>query len=226
MTSTIESLHKILKGETRRKIVLLLNEKGSLGYTNLMDSLNIVSTGTLNYHLKVLGDLLEKDETEKYILSEKGKLASRLLTEFPENGSLQNKGRWKTYWIIGAINLTIIALITGYVLNLPLHRLIIAIVAAQVLSAFTYYIRAKAIVTGRIFYIIVGIGGIGGFFWFILQLFMMQTGFRLQLVNLTGYIGDDLFAVISLIIFWVLGGFVGDWIGKKRKYKVLLYSNY
>jgi len=55
---------------------------------------------------------------------------------------------------------------------------------------------------------------------------MKETGFRLQLLGLTGTTGDDFFALISLIMLWTLGGFVGDWIGKKRKYKVLLYSNY
>ena len=63
MTSTIDSLHKILKDETRRNIVLLLSEKSSLSYTDLMDALKIGSTGTLNYHLKILGDLLEKNMT-------------------------------------------------------------------------------------------------------------------------------------------------------------------
>ncbi len=60
--SGIDSLHKILKDPTRRKAILLLND-GSLTYTELMDKLDIISTGTLNYHLKVLGDLVEKDET-------------------------------------------------------------------------------------------------------------------------------------------------------------------
>jgi DNA-binding transcriptional ArsR family regulator len=50
MTSTIDSLRKILKDEKRRKIILALNEKGSVSYTNLMESLDIVITGTLNYH--------------------------------------------------------------------------------------------------------------------------------------------------------------------------------
>ena len=50
---------------------------------------------------------------------------------------------------------------------------------------------------------------------------MKETGFRLQLLGLTGTTGDDLFALISLVILWTFGGFVGDWIGKKRKYKVL-----
>jgi DNA-binding transcriptional ArsR family regulator len=57
MSSGLASLHKILKDETRRKIILLLNGKGSLGYTELLDNSEAGSTGLLNYHLKVLGDL-------------------------------------------------------------------------------------------------------------------------------------------------------------------------
>ena len=226
MTSTIDSLHKILKDETRRKIILKLNEKGSVGYTELMESLDILSAGTLNYHLKVLGDLLEKDEAERYVLSEKGKLASRLLTDFPEqNGSTPNKGRLKVYWIISAVSLTMLALVTWYVANIPIYRLIIGLVVAQELPAFAYYLRAKPEQTGRIFWIAIGVAVIGGAFWFVLQVFMKETGFRLQLLGLTGTTGDDLFALISLIILWTLGGFVGEWIGKKRKHKVLLYQN-
>ena len=57
MSSGLTSLHKILKEETRRKIMLLLNEKQSLSYTELLDATETGSTGLLNYHLKVLGDL-------------------------------------------------------------------------------------------------------------------------------------------------------------------------
>jgi len=91
MTSSIASLHKILKDETRRKIILLLQEKNSLSYVDLMKALGITNTGKMNYHLKVLGDLLSKKEDGQYFLSEKGALASRLLIEFPEAATMQKK---------------------------------------------------------------------------------------------------------------------------------------
>ena len=62
MNSGLASLHKILKDETRSKAILLLNEKGAMSYTDLMDELGIVSTGLINYHLKVLGDLVQKND--------------------------------------------------------------------------------------------------------------------------------------------------------------------
>ena len=90
MSSGIASLHKLLKDETRRRIILLLQEKGSLSYVDLMKALGITNTGKMNYHLKVLGSLLAKNEDGQYALTEKGTLASRLLLEFPEVTARQN----------------------------------------------------------------------------------------------------------------------------------------
>lgn len=110
MSSGIESLHKILKDETRRKIIAILNEKGAAGYTELLNQTEIDSTGKLNYHLKVLGDLVEKNDG-RYMLSEKGKLASRLITEFPaQDDPFQEKKKWwKRFWI-AAITLQAVTL--------------------------------------------------------------------------------------------------------------------
>jgi len=89
MSSGIASLHKVLKDENRRKIILLLQEKGSLSYVDLMKILGITNTGKMNYHLKILGELLSKKEDGQYFLSERGLLASRLLLEFPESNTSQ-----------------------------------------------------------------------------------------------------------------------------------------
>jgi len=83
MDLDMPSLYKILKDKTRRKIVLTLHEKSSLAYVDLMNILEITNTGKLNYHLKILGDLLKKDEFGKYRLTDKGMLASQLLQQFP-----------------------------------------------------------------------------------------------------------------------------------------------
>lgn len=84
MSSNIGSLHKILRDGTRRRIILLLQEKGSLSYVDLMKALGITNTGKMNYHLKVLGNLLSKKDGDQYILSEKGVLAYRLMQEFSD----------------------------------------------------------------------------------------------------------------------------------------------
>ncbi len=88
MNVDVGAIYKVLKDETRRRIVLLLHEKGSLAYTDLMNILEITNTGKMNYHLKVLGDLLSKGADGWYILTEKGSLAAQLLLKFPENAIL------------------------------------------------------------------------------------------------------------------------------------------
>jgi hypothetical protein len=80
MSVSLNSLHKSLKDETRRKIISILAAKGALGYSELMAELQIASTGRLNYHLKVLDGLISKDAEGKYLLSEKGKAAQRVST--------------------------------------------------------------------------------------------------------------------------------------------------
>ncbi len=87
MPSGLESLHRTLKDETRRKIICLLNEKGSLSYTDLLNLLEIKNTGKLNYHLKILNELLTKNQEGLYALSEKGKLAAGFLQELSKTKS-------------------------------------------------------------------------------------------------------------------------------------------
>jgi hypothetical protein len=84
MDVDLASLHKILKDPTRRNIVLHLSKKGQLAYVELMNILEITNTGKINYHLKMLGNLIEKGEDGKYRLTERGQLASQMLEKFPE----------------------------------------------------------------------------------------------------------------------------------------------
>jgi len=80
MSEDLSRLHKILKDETRVKILELLNNKTSLSYSELLSQSGITNTGRLNYHLKILGDLITKDaETGQYSLNERGKLALEFL---------------------------------------------------------------------------------------------------------------------------------------------------
>jgi DNA-binding transcriptional ArsR family regulator len=221
MASTIDSLHKILKDETRRKIILKLNEKGSLGYTELMDSLNVVSTGTLNYHLKVLSDLIEKSPSGVYQLTERGKLAYRILTEFPDQERpLQDKRIYKA-WLVLIVASVILSILTGYFLRIPLERQAIILTILLLSSGFAFYIRIKPTKSGnRAFYISVGALCIGTLLWFLITSLILFSGLRWQIVDSTGNFGDDFTVLTTLIICWIVGGFIGDFIGKKRDYNL------
>jgi DNA-binding HxlR family transcriptional regulator len=219
MTSTIDSLHKILKDETRRKIILELNEKGSVGYTDLMESLGIISTGTLNYHLKVLGDLLQKDRAEKYELSEKGKLAYRVLTEFPNLQPQVTDRRVLKMMLFFGVTSVILAIVIGFVWNVPLERTALVVIVTVLSFGFAFYIRVKPTRTGnRVFFIAIGTFCLGFVFWALITLLILHSGLRWQIQSATGPFGDDFVAATTLIICWILGGWVGDLIGKRRNY--------
>jgi len=83
MSVDIPRLHSVLRDRTRSRILELLDEKTSLRDTELQNLLQITHTGKLNYHLKILGDLVVKDgQSGRYSLGEKGKLAVQLLSKF------------------------------------------------------------------------------------------------------------------------------------------------
>jgi len=81
--------------------MLGLLEQNELSYSELQDRLGISHTGTLNYHLKVLGDLIMKTESSgKYSLSEKGKVAASLLRRFETETSPSIKVKWLVVWML------------------------------------------------------------------------------------------------------------------------------
>ena len=87
MSMDFERLSAVLKHPIRRKIILTLYERKYLSYVDLMNSVNVVSTGKFNYHLKILDDLIEKGQDGKYRLTEKGQMVAQLLQKFPKRES-------------------------------------------------------------------------------------------------------------------------------------------
>ncbi len=69
--------------ELRRKIILLLAERGPMKYSSLLAELGVQS-GVLNYHLSKMEPLLNKDREGIYSLSNTGILAYRLLNFLQE----------------------------------------------------------------------------------------------------------------------------------------------
>ena len=88
MSVDINNLHGVLKDLSRRKMLAALKERGPLTYTELLGVLDTTHTGKLNYHLKVLGDLISKDDASRYMLTEKGEIAAKVLSGF----AAENRG--------------------------------------------------------------------------------------------------------------------------------------
>lgn len=222
MSSGLASLHKILKDETRRKIVLLLNEKGSLSYTDLMKNLETVSTGLLNYHLKVLNDLLVKNEIGQYTLSEKGKLASKL--SFPEEKSFGKPKWWRKFWIANGILAMVLLIIhlasyfLGYIDMAGLYRGLLWIVGAVgVAYTIQHIIRdviseKSRVKVRRISILLFGTVSIGGFLWIALMSFLNLSGIKSAFNEVMDTFA---FAVILLVACYITGVSIGGWINKR-----------
>jgi len=116
MSVDISKLHNVLRDNTRARIIELLNEKGSLSYVELQELLHISHTGKLNYHLKMLGDLILKDEhTGRYSLGEKGTLAVALLSKFQTVTSAEKGKRRVTKLTIVGLIATIVILVVALI---------------------------------------------------------------------------------------------------------------
>jgi hypothetical protein len=87
MSVDFSSLNNVLKHPIRRRIVVALSERENMSYVDLMNLVEATNTGKFNYHLKILGDLIEKNQDGKYVLTEKGRLAAQFLQKFPEKES-------------------------------------------------------------------------------------------------------------------------------------------
>jgi hypothetical protein len=233
MTAQIDNLHKILKDQTRRNIILLLNNKSALTYTGLMEEMGFTTTGLLNYHLKALGDLLVKNEAGQYSLSEKGKVASRLLLEFPEPTPKQVKLKpkwWGTFWksvsIAFAISLAINTVLYYYgwfSLQQFIQQGALAVgglgiaymlkhIGEEIISAKT---KRKL---ARICYIAVGMSGFGFLFWLAVWKLLVVTN-----VFGGGLLSGPMEDITTWVIFftgYILGAFIGNWAGKKMHYRL------
>jgi len=96
-------LYKALGHPHRKRIIEIIGEKGRSGFQELHEKLNI-SVGALYYHIDMLNHLITQDDQRKYILTEQGKLAYKLLkTQDEQLSSLslteakKPEGAWSSF---------------------------------------------------------------------------------------------------------------------------------
>jgi len=213
ISSDLGDLRKIFKDESNRAMLVLLNEKGALTSEELMGDLN-VGVRMLTYHLKVLDDFLVRTVDDKFMLSEKGKQACAILSEMPESTGVTR--RWKIMWFVSIICNIVIASIIGYISNRPTTVIIMALFISSGLI-LSYALKVKPKITGRLLYIGLGIFVVGS----LLMLLGMKffRGEKYFVMFPPGSTGDNMFAVLNLVVCWIVGGVIGELIGRKMRYK-------
>ncbi len=73
-----KAFFEVLGHDVRRRILLHLYDRVEMSYTELLHVLKI-SEGTLNFHLRKMAAFIYRTEKGTYILSEKGKMAVRII---------------------------------------------------------------------------------------------------------------------------------------------------
>jgi len=118
---------------------------------------------------------------------------------------------WKPLWI--AVLLTIIASeVVGYfLLHVPLERTMGRVALTFLMISFAYYIRIRPsrkmnrglyILLGFSLWIVYALSGIGRF--------------------LTTHLGPGASLIVGFTVPYIIGAFIGDWIGKRRNYRLPL----
>jgi hypothetical protein len=123
---------------------------------------------------------------------------------------------WRPLWIASWI-LTMVLGIIGFVaLRAPiLHQMIIGLFLGLICFGAAICIRVKLSFTNRAVYILLGITSLG---------FLLSVAYEFLLRR---YVAGGLlgwFNIIVIIGILIAGGFVGDWIGKRRNYQQLPLS--
>ena len=143
MSSDLTDLYKALKDPNRQTIITIIETKGAVSYTDLLETSETGSTGLLNYHLKVLGDLIGKNADGQYMLTEKGKLASSVLHNFPPKADLARKRKaQKIYWsllAVGQIVLLASFVVFYYLGSIDATRLIQACIGCAIWLPMSYF---------------------------------------------------------------------------------------
>jgi len=121
----------------------------------------------------------------------------------------------KSYWVILTAVTLAFGLFYGYVGKITVGREAIAISVVLALIGFAFYMGYKPqSYDKKATFVFVGASVAGFCIWAAMVLTFNATGIHQQIAN---SIGDNLFAITSLVFCLLAGAFIGDVIGKNRE---------
>jgi len=129
---------------------------------------------------------------------------------------------WKPLWVTTMLSTGAVGAASYFLFHIPLERVAGALAITLLAIGFAYYIRIKpSMKVNRATYIMLGIFGT-----FLVTLF--GGGFIIQAIGsppiptyLT-YLWSWLSFIVLMIASPIAGAFIGDWIGKRRNYRLPL----
>jgi DNA-binding transcriptional ArsR family regulator len=138
------NIHYLLKDATRRKIVEFVGRKGRVTYTDILRELGI-STGKLNYHLRILSSLLQRQENDEYYsLNDLGRNAFTLLEGFRQEPPANERSLIfrRISWLLISLSMVTMyfGIPDGIILDLVFDFISIVLLISAVF--FMYYSQA------------------------------------------------------------------------------------
>jgi len=142
-----------------------------------------------------------------------------------ENSQKPSKPKWwKPFWILIAISMVGSGVFCYFFIYSDLVRIIFYEIIFSLVLGIVYYIRVRpSKKVNKVVYILFGITPIGFGLWILYAVVCGLTNFCHFLNNLRLY-GYWLNLTFQIILF-IIGGFIGNWIGKKRDYRLPLSLN-
>jgi hypothetical protein len=226
-------LHEVVKDPLRQKILLKLGQHDSIEFDSLVENLKLTDTQELSNQLVTLqevtieGEHIVTKQGNSYQLTEKGHEVLDEMIAFPQLGldnyrekllgesSNQSKPKPKwfsPYWIaIFASAVLVVGVIIPFFSHQTVEETALYLTVTMLILAFGYYVRVKqpSMRTNRLIYI-----GLFSFFfgcWFSLGSMFLFARIGIYYMNSL--------VIVTWIGFFVIGGVIGDLIGKARNYK-------
>ncbi|MCK4382781.1 MAG: hypothetical protein KAW66_05750 [Candidatus Lokiarchaeota archaeon] len=139
-----------------------------------------------------------------------------------ENGQKPSKPKWwKPFWILTAISMVGSGVFTYFFLHGEFVRIIIYEIIFSLALGGAYYIRVRpSKKVNKVVYILFGITPIGFGLSMLYALICGITNFGKFIVSFKPF--GPWFQLGIIIGFFTIGGFIGNWIGKKRDYRLPL----
>lgn len=188
-----------------------------LSFSELKRKVKIESSGHLSFHLNKLRDLVTTNPEGNYQLTDEGKealTAIRIIETFVKaKGS--KPSWWKPLWIWVLFSCSALVAVGYFFLKTPWEKLMSGTVLILLLICISYYIRVRPSLTvNRGMYILLGVTPIGFLLW-------AAEFFVLSHFITTGSVVLPLALAITITPF-LIGAFIGDWIGRRRNYRLPL----
>lgn len=122
---------------------------------------------------------------------------------------------WKPLWIVSILLCIVSAVVGFFFFDASLLRVVVGLALSFLGLCVAYYIRVRPSMTvNRVIYIILG-GSVA--YWIV-------VGGSVLIIWATGlpppihYLGAWINRILLTYAPWIIGAFIGDWIGKRRNY--------